>query len=63
MSTCFVFATVNELRVNTYRNIGNAIICSTTFIQVDLVLPYEIRSDRDRNDGNAVSDQASKERT
>jgi hypothetical protein len=40
----------------------NAIICSTTFIQVDLVLPYEIRSDRDRNDG-AASDQASKERT
>lgn len=59
----FCICTVNELRVNTYRNIGNTIICSTTFIQVDLVLPYEIRSDRDRNDGNAASDQASKERT
>jgi hypothetical protein len=59
----FCICTVNKLRVNTYRNIGNAIICSTTFIQVDLVLPYEIRSNRDRNDGNEASDQASKERT
>lgn len=42
------------------EKMGNALICSSTFIPGNLVLPYESRCDRNRNDGVAISDQASK---
>jgi hypothetical protein len=42
------------------EKMGNALICSSTFIPGNLVLPYESRCDRNRNDGIAIGDQASK---